>query len=45
MESDVDYARSGDVHLAYRVFSPHDLVLIPGTLSAGDSRPASCGGV
>ncbi|HUP34150.1 MAG TPA: adenylate/guanylate cyclase domain-containing protein [Candidatus Limnocylindria bacterium] len=35
MESDVNYARSGDVHLAYRVFGdgPHDLVLIPGTLS------------
>jgi len=47
MESDVNYARSGDVHLAYRVFGdgPHDLVLIPGTLSAGDSRPARCGGV
>jgi hypothetical protein len=35
MGSDVDYARSGDVHIAYRVFGegPRDLVLIPGTLS------------
>ncbi|HXH82616.1 MAG TPA: adenylate/guanylate cyclase domain-containing protein [Candidatus Tectomicrobia bacterium] len=33
--SDVRYARSGDVHIAYRVFGngPRDLVLIPGTLS------------
>src|ERR1700730_16693510 len=35
MRSDVSYARSGDVHIAYRVFGdgPRDLVLIPGTLS------------
>jgi class 3 adenylate cyclase len=33
--SEVSYARSGDVHIAYRVFGdrPQDLVLIPGTLS------------
>jgi pimeloyl-ACP methyl ester carboxylesterase/DNA-binding winged helix-turn-helix (wHTH) protein len=31
----VKYARSGDVHIAYRVFGdgPRDIVLIPGTLS------------
>jgi pimeloyl-ACP methyl ester carboxylesterase len=35
MESDIKYARTGDVHIAYRVFGdgPRDLVLIPGTLS------------
>jgi class 3 adenylate cyclase/esterase/lipase len=35
MASDIKYARSGDVHIAYRVFGdgPRDLVLIPGTLS------------
>jgi pimeloyl-ACP methyl ester carboxylesterase len=35
MRSDIKYARSGDVHIAYRVFGegPRDLVLIPGTLS------------
>lgn len=35
MTSDIKYARSGDVHIAYRVFGegPRDLVLIPGTLS------------
>src|SRR5262245_24119043 len=35
MGSDVRYARSGDVHIAYRVFGegPRDLVLVPGTLS------------
>ncbi len=35
MGSEVKYAKSGDVHIAYRVFGdgPHDLVLIPGTLS------------
>jgi class 3 adenylate cyclase len=35
MQSDVKYARSGSVHIAYRVFGdgPRDLVLIPGTLS------------
>ena len=35
MESAVKYAKSGDVHIAYRVFGdgPRDIVLIPGTLS------------
>src|SRR5262245_22059336 len=35
MGNEVRYARSGDVHIAYRVFGdgPYDLVLIPGTLS------------
>jgi class 3 adenylate cyclase len=35
MGSDINYAKSGDVHIAYRVFGddPRDLVLIPGTLS------------
>jgi len=35
VESENRYARSGDVHIAYRVFGegPRDLVLIPGTLS------------
>ena len=35
MGSEVKYARSGDVHIAYRVFGdgPRDIVLIPGTLS------------
>jgi len=35
MGNEVRYARSGDVHIAYRVFGdgPRDLVLIPGTLS------------
>jgi len=35
MRSDIKYAKSGDVHIAYRVFGegPRDLVLIPGTLS------------
>jgi class 3 adenylate cyclase len=35
MGNDISYARSGDVHIAYRVFGdgPRDLVLIPGTLS------------
>jgi pimeloyl-ACP methyl ester carboxylesterase len=38
MGSDIKYARSGDVHIAYRVFGdgPRDLVLIPGTLSHAD---------
>jgi len=33
--SDVNYAKSGDVHIAYRVFGdgPRDFVLIPGTAS------------
>jgi class 3 adenylate cyclase/alpha-beta hydrolase superfamily lysophospholipase len=33
--SEINYARSGDVHIAYRVFGdgPRDVVLIPGTLS------------
>src|SRR5215470_280098 len=35
MDSPVKYAKSGDVHIAYRVFGdgPRDMVLIPGTLS------------
>jgi pimeloyl-ACP methyl ester carboxylesterase/class 3 adenylate cyclase len=35
MESPIKYAKSGDVHIAYRVFGqgPHDIVLIPGTIS------------
>src|SRR5499426_1561337 len=35
MANEVRYARSGAVHIAYRVFGegPRDLVLIPGTLS------------
>ena len=35
MEVPVKYAKSGDVHLAYRVFGegPRDIVLVPGTLS------------
>ena len=38
MGSDLRYARSGDVHIAYRVLGdgPRDLVLIPGTLSHAD---------
>ena len=35
MEAKTKYAKSGDVHLAYRVFGdgPHDILLVPGTLS------------
>jgi len=35
MEGQVKYAKSGDVHIAYRIFGdgPRDMVLIPGTLS------------
>jgi len=35
MESPVKYAKSGDVHIAYRIFGdgPFDIVLVPGTLS------------
>lgn len=35
MESPIKYARSGDVHIAYRIFGdgPRDIVLIPGTIS------------
>src|SRR5438445_13497047 len=38
MGSEINYAKSGDVHIAYRVFGdgPRDLVLIPGTLSHAD---------
>jgi class 3 adenylate cyclase len=38
MGTEVKYARSGDVHIAYRVFGdgPRDLVLVPGTLSHAD---------
>ena len=35
MESRVKHARSGDVHIAYRIIGdgPRDIALIPGTLS------------
>jgi pimeloyl-ACP methyl ester carboxylesterase len=35
MEAQIKYARSGDVHIAYRIFGdgPRDIVLIPGTIS------------
>lgn len=35
IDSPVKYARSDDVHIAYRVFGdgPRDIVLMPGTLS------------
>jgi class 3 adenylate cyclase/esterase/lipase len=35
MSEDVKYARSGDVHIAYRVFGdgPRDILLVPGTAS------------
>src|SRR5256885_4154489 len=35
MDAPTRYARSGDVHIAYRVFGdgPNDIVLIPGTIS------------
>ncbi len=35
MEAQTKYAKSGDVHIAYRVFGdgPHDILLVPGTLS------------
>ncbi|MGH7924534.1 MAG: hypothetical protein ACREQH_08090, partial [Candidatus Binatus sp.] len=35
MESPVKYAKSGDVHIAYRIFGrgPRDIVLVPGTIS------------
>jgi len=35
MEAPIRYAKSGDVHIAYRVFGdgPRDIVLIPGTIS------------
>ncbi len=35
MEAQTKYAKSGDVHIAYRVFGdgPRDIVLIPGTIS------------
>jgi class 3 adenylate cyclase len=35
LEGPTKYARSGDVHIAYRVFGdgPRDIVLIPGTIS------------
>jgi class 3 adenylate cyclase len=46
MEAPVKYAKSGNVHIAYRVFGdgPRDVVLIPGTLSHVEvswERPAS----
>ena len=44
MDSPVKYARSGNAHIAYRVFGdgPRDIVLVPGTLShveLGWARP------
>lgn len=35
MDAQIKYAKSGDVHIAYRIFGegPHDIVLVPGTLS------------
>src|SRR5215470_8618622 len=35
MEAEVRYAKSGAVHIAYRVFGdgPHDIILVPGTVS------------
>src|SRR5262249_26945160 len=35
MQAETKYARSGDVHIAYRVFGegPRDVVLVPGTVS------------
>ena len=35
MEGETRYAKSGDVHIAYRVFGagPRDVVLVPGTVS------------
>src|ERR1700761_4545103 len=35
MEAPIKYAKSGNVHIAYRIFGdgPRDMVLIPGTLS------------
>lgn len=35
MEAQTKYAKSGDVHIAYRVFGdgPRDIILMPGTLS------------
>jgi class 3 adenylate cyclase len=35
MEAQTKYAKSGDVHIAYRVFGdgPRDILLVPGTLS------------
>ena len=46
MEAPVKYAKSGDVHLAYRIFGagPRDIVLVPGTLSHAEiswERPAA----
>src|SRR5216683_5029699 len=35
MEAETRYAKSGDVHLAYRVFGdgPRDIIVVPGTVS------------
>ena len=35
MEAETNYAKSGDVHIAYRIFGdgPRDIVLVPGTVS------------
>jgi hypothetical protein len=41
MQAKTKYAKSGDVHIAYRVFGngPRDLVLVPGTVSHVERRP------
>jgi class 3 adenylate cyclase len=46
LEAKINYAKSGEVHIAYRVFGdgPRDIVLIPGTLSHVElswERPSS----
>src|SRR5258708_11163039 len=35
MEAETRYAKSGDVHIAYRVFGdgPRDIIVVPGTVS------------
>ena len=35
MEAETKYAKSGDVHIAYRIFGdgPRDIVVVPGTIS------------
>ena len=35
MEAETKYAKSGDVHIAYRIFGngPRDIILVPGTVS------------
>ena len=35
MEAETKYAKSGNVHIAYRIFGdgPRDIVVVPGTIS------------